>query len=105
MRREALMAAIVQNSDDAIISKSLDGTVLSWNRAAEKTFDYSAMEALGKHISFLIPEDRAGEEASIVERLKRVRELEQRRKKAEAELMETLTDLMVQLRLRLLARS
>jgi PAS domain S-box-containing protein len=65
------LAAIVESSDDAIISKSLEGIILSWNEGAERIFGYSAEEILGKPIVMLIPPDRRGEEPKILERLKR----------------------------------
>ena len=49
------LAAIVESSDDAIISKSLDGIIISWNKGGEKMFGYTAEQALGKHISLIIP--------------------------------------------------
>lgn len=65
-----LLAAIVDSSDDAIISKTLDGVVTSWNAGAERLFGYTSLEAVGQHISFIIPLDRLDEEASILERLR-----------------------------------
>ena len=56
--QNARLAAIVQSSDDAILSKSLDGTILSWNRGAERIYGYSAEEVVGKPVSFLAPPDR-----------------------------------------------
>jgi len=52
------LAAIVEHSDDAIIGKSLDGIILSWNTGAEKIYGYSAAEAIGQHISLLVPSDQ-----------------------------------------------
>ena len=66
-----LLAAIVDSSDDAIVSKSLDGIVTSWNKGAERLFGYTAEEAIGQHISLIIPPDHRDEEATILERLKR----------------------------------
>ncbi len=65
------MAAIVDSSDDAIISKNLDGIIKSWNRGAERVFGYTADEAVGKHITLIIPADRREEETEILARLRR----------------------------------
>ena len=64
-------AAIVESSDDAIISKDLDGIIGSWNGGAERLFGYTAEEAIGKHITLIIPQDRWAEETSILSRLRR----------------------------------
>jgi PAS domain S-box-containing protein len=64
------LAAVVDSSDDAIISKTLDGTIAAWNRGAEKVFGYSASEAVGKPILMLMPPERVGEEADILTRIK-----------------------------------
>ena len=64
------LAAIVDSSDDAIISKDLNGIIQSWNSAATRLFGYSAEQAVGRHISFLIPPDRAEEENLILSRLR-----------------------------------
>jgi len=67
---EARLAAIVESSDDAIVSKTLDGIVTSWNRAAEQMFGYSAAEAIGQSILLIIPPDRAAEEGEVLARVR-----------------------------------
>jgi PAS domain S-box-containing protein len=64
-------AAIVENSDDAIISKNLDGTILSWNPGAERLYGYTAAEAVGQSVMMLIPPDRPNEEPLIIDQIKR----------------------------------
>jgi PAS domain S-box-containing protein len=66
----ARLAAIVDSSDDAIISKDLDGRITSWNASAVRMFGYTAEEALGKPVTMLIPEDRHHEEDVILDRLR-----------------------------------
>ncbi len=66
-----LHAAIVESTDDAIISKNLNGIISSWNRGAEQLFGYTAAEAIGQSITLIIPKDRHSEEVSILERLRR----------------------------------
>jgi len=70
-RANSLLAAIVGSSDDAIVSKRLDGIINSWNKAAERMFGYTAEEAVGQHITLIIPPDRRGEETQILQRLRR----------------------------------
>jgi two-component system sensor histidine kinase VicK len=68
--RSAMLAAIVDSSDDAIISKNLNGVVTSWNLSAQRIFGYSAEEMIGESIMKLIPKDRAEEEPKILSVLK-----------------------------------
>ena len=84
------MAAIVSSSDDAIVSKDLDGVILSWNLGAEQLFGYTAEEAIGKPITLIIPADRLDEEPAILERLRkgeRVDHFETVRKKKDGTLV------------------
>ena len=67
----ARFAAIVQSSDDAIISKDLNGVITSWNKSAERLFGYTAQEAVGKSVTLLIPPERIDEEPAILERIRR----------------------------------
>ncbi|HSB81499.1 MAG TPA: PAS domain S-box protein [Candidatus Methylomirabilis sp.] len=64
------LAAIVESSDDAIIGKTLDGVILSWNSGAERLYGYSAREVKGRPISLLIPPEREGEMPRILERIR-----------------------------------
>jgi PAS domain S-box-containing protein len=70
------LAAIVESSDDAIISKDLNAIITSWNQAAEKLFGYTAEEAVSKSITILIPPDRQDEEPAILERIRRGERIE-----------------------------
>src|SRR6202041_72411 len=65
------LAAVVESSDDAIIGKSLDGTIFAWNPGAENLFGYTAAEALGKSIQILLPLERVKEEVALLGRLRR----------------------------------
>jgi two-component system sensor kinase FixL len=78
-KREAAdrhLAQIVHSSEDAILSKSLDGIITSWNSSAERIFGYNAIEIIGKSIAILIPPDRLGEEDHIIEQLRAGRSVE-----------------------------
>jgi PAS domain S-box-containing protein len=68
---QARLAAIIESSDDAIVSKDLTGVVQSWNQGAERIFGYNAQEMIGRAINVIIPPDRQEEEPRILERLKR----------------------------------
>ena len=69
-------AAIVDSSEDAIVSKTLEGIITNWNASAERLFGYTASEAIGQHISLIIPLDRRDEETVIIERIKRGERIE-----------------------------
>ncbi len=64
------LAAIVESSDDAILAKDLNGTIVSWNSGAERLFGYTADEAIGSPVTMLIPPDRADEEPTILARIR-----------------------------------
>ena len=68
---DALLAAIVESSDDAIVSKSLDGRIISWNGGAARLFGYAAEEAIGKPITLIIPPDLHAEERQILDKIRR----------------------------------
>jgi len=67
--RERLFSAVVESSNDAIITKTLDGTVTAWNRAAERLFGFSAAETVGHHVSMIVPSERRDEMADILGRI------------------------------------
>jgi PAS domain S-box-containing protein len=73
---QALLAAIVTSSDDAIVSKTLDGVITSWNVGAERLFEYTAAEAVGQSITLIIPPERRHEEEMILGRLSRGERIE-----------------------------
>ena len=67
----ARLAAIIESSDDVIVSKTLEGTITSWNRAAERLFGWTAAEAIGRSIMLIVPEDRRAEEETVLARIRR----------------------------------
>jgi PAS domain S-box-containing protein len=69
--RDGLFSAVVESSNDAIITKLLDGTITGWNGAAERLFGFSAAEALGRNINIIVPPDRRDEVRNIIERTRR----------------------------------
>ena len=71
-----LLASIVESSNDAIVGKTLDGVIQSWNAAAERLFGYSSEQAVGQHISLVIPPERIAEEEQIIASLKAGRRIE-----------------------------
>ena len=90
-RASGLLAAIVDSSDDAVISKSLDGVITSWNSGAERIFGYTAAEAIGQNISLIIPKDRREEEIGILRRLRsgeRIEHFETVRKRKDGTLLD-----------------
>ena len=75
--RERLFSAVVESSNDAIITKALDGTITGWNRAAERLFGFTAAEAVGERIDIIVPPDRRAEVSDILDRVARGEAIEQ----------------------------
>jgi PAS domain S-box-containing protein len=71
----ALLAAIIDNTDDAVIGKNLEGEIISWNKGAEKMYGYSSKEILGKNISTIIPKDRAVERDNFLKMIQEGRKI------------------------------
>ena len=87
----ARLAAIVESSDDAMISKTLDGIITTWNKGAERLLGYTAEEAIGRNITLIIPVDRLQEEAEILEQLRhdeRIEHFETVRKRKDGSMLE-----------------
>jgi PAS domain-containing protein len=72
----ARLAAIVESSDDAIISKTLEGVITSWNEGAQRIYGYSAEEAIGRPISMLVPPEHPDEVPGILEKIRRGEKVE-----------------------------
>jgi two-component system cell cycle sensor histidine kinase/response regulator CckA len=90
-RAMAHLAAIVEFSDDAIVSKTLEGTILTWNAGAERLYGYTAAEAIGHAMTLLLPQDRPDEETVILERIgrgERVEHFETVRRKKRGQLID-----------------
>jgi PAS domain S-box-containing protein len=89
------LAALVETSDDAIVGVSLDGTITSWNRGAERLYGYSSREAVGKAITMVIPAERQDQDSRILERIQRGERVESyetiRRRKDGSEIEISLT--------------
>jgi diguanylate cyclase (GGDEF)-like protein/PAS domain S-box-containing protein len=75
-QERARLAAIVESSEDAIISKTLDGVILSWNRGARRIYGYTPEEVVGRHISILVPSENPNEISGILTRLRRGEKIE-----------------------------
>jgi PAS domain S-box-containing protein len=70
-KRRAQLAAVIESSEDAIFNKALDGTVLTWNRAAQEMYGYTPEEMVGRNVAVLAPPEKAGEIVGILQRLRR----------------------------------
>ncbi|WP_295793570.1 PAS domain S-box protein [Mucilaginibacter sp.] len=93
--KQAMLAAIIESSEDAIVSKTLDGTITSWNKSAAKMFGYSESEIIGKSITIVIPENRRQEEDVILGKIRQGKKVEHyetyRRRKDGTEIAVSLT--------------
>jgi PAS domain S-box-containing protein len=75
--RERIFSAVVESSNDAIITKALDGTITAWNGAAERLFGYTSAEAVGQHIDIIVPPDRRAEVDDILDRVRKGERIQQ----------------------------
>jgi PAS domain S-box-containing protein len=75
-RTEERLVAIIESSEDAVVSKNLDGVIMSWNSGAERLFGYTAAEAIGRPVTMLIPPERIDEEPGILARIRRGERIE-----------------------------
>lgn len=75
-RTEERLAAVIESSDDAVISKNLDGVIMTWNSGAERLFGYTAAEAIGRPVTMLMPPERIDEEPGIIARIRRGERIE-----------------------------
>jgi len=75
-KEQAMLAAIIESSEDVIVSKTLQGMITSWNKAAERVFGYTESETIGKHISLIIPPERLPEEDIIIGKIRNNESLE-----------------------------
>jgi PAS domain S-box-containing protein len=74
--RMAMLAAIIESSEDAIVGKNLNGIITSWNKGAQNIFGFTEKEAVGKHISLIIPPERIHEEEMIISKLRQGQKIE-----------------------------
>ncbi len=91
--RLTLATAIIEGTDDAVVSKDLAGVIRSWNRGAERIFGFSAAEAIGRPVSIIVPDDRTEEERQILERIgrgERVERFETVRRRKDGGLLDVL---------------
>ncbi len=75
-QKNDLLAAIVESSNDAILTKGLDGTILSWNKSAEKMYGYAKDEIVGQNISVLLPANKKNESMDILDKIKHGQKIE-----------------------------
>ncbi|MDB5088937.1 MAG: domain S-box protein [Mucilaginibacter sp.] len=74
--KQAMLAAIIESSEDAIVSKTLNGTITSWNNSAERVFGYTEQEVIGNHVTLIIPKSRRLEEDLIIEKIRNGQKVE-----------------------------